>query len=101
MTGTEHQASESLMIEEETQVKRTVYPQVHHLEEQLAFPFIPLFCHPFFPHAAHPPTASQDCSSSHLYLITVESVAVNWPHLNTHCSFALHGAELIFTLRMN
>lgn len=91
-----------MMIEEETQVKKTaVYPQVHHLEEQLVFPFFSLFCHTFFSHTLHPPTTSQNCSSSHLYLITAESTAVNWPHHNTLCSFALNTAELIFRLRMN
>lgn len=90
------------MIEEETEVKRTaVYPQVHHLEEQLVFPFISLFCHPFFSHTLHPPTTSHNCSLSHLYLITAESAAVIRPHHNTPCLFGLNTAEIIFTLRMN
>lgn len=101
-TGAEHQESESMMTEEEAQVKRTVvYPQVHHLEEQLVFPFISLLCYPFFAHTLRPPTTSHNCSSSHLYLITAESAAVNRPHHNTWCSFARNTAQLIFTLRMN
>lgn len=51
-------------------------------------------------HFSHPPTTSQNCSSSHLYLITAESAAVNWSQ-HTWCSFAVNTAELIFTLRMN
>lgn len=73
-----------MMIEEETQVKKTaVYPQVHHLEQQLVFLFISLFCHPFFSHTLHPPTTSRNCSLSHLYLIIAESAAVNRPHHKT------------------
>lgn len=69
-----------MMLEEEKQVKRTaVYPQVHHLEEQMVFPFISLLCHPFFSHPPCPPTTSQDCSPSHLRLIKTESAAVNCP----------------------
>lgn len=91
-----------MMIEEETEVKRTaVYPQVHHLEEQLVLPFISLFCHPFFSHTLHPPTTSHNFSLSHLYLITAESAAVIRPHHNTPCPFGLNTAEIIFTLRMN
>lgn len=97
----EHQESESMTIEGETQVKRTdVYSQMHHLEEQLVFPFIYPLCCLFFSHTLHPPTSSQHCSSSHLYLITAESAAVNRPH-HTWCSFALNTAELIFALGMN
>lgn len=70
------------MEREGTLVKRTA---VSPLEKQLVFPYFPSFSLPFsFPTLPPPSLTSPHYLTSHLCLITAESVAVTQNHIRTH-----------------